>query len=65
LPERWPDVTVAPLRQGVTTEVRGNCGLRPVSQTRNTLTNSMQFADGSFQIGRRGGFDSLTRAPRI
>ena len=33
LPERWPDVTVAPLRQGVTTEVRGNCGLRPVSRT--------------------------------
>lgn len=33
LPERWWDITVAPLRQGVTTEVRGNCGLSPFSRT--------------------------------
>jgi len=58
LPQQWRDITLAPLRQGVTTEVCGNCGQSPFPRTPQYSDQSDQFADVGFQTGL-GGFDSL------
>lgn len=58
LPEQWRDITLAPLRQGVTTEVCGNCGESPFPRTPTHAAEGDEFARVGFQVGL-GGFDSL------
>ncbi|WP_029136797.1 N-acyl-D-amino-acid deacylase family protein [Nakamurella lactea] len=58
LPDRWRDVTLAPLRQGVTTEVCGNCGESPFPSTPLHRSAVDDYTLAGFQVGL-GGFDSL------
>jgi dihydroorotase/N-acyl-D-amino-acid deacylase len=58
LPDQWRDITVAPLRQGVTTEVCGNCGESPFPRTPSHAAEGDEFTQVGFQVGL-GGFDSL------
>ncbi|MBN9608478.1 MAG: hypothetical protein BGO26_19415 [Actinobacteria bacterium 69-20] len=58
LPERWRDIAVAPLLQGVTTEVCGNCGESPFPRTPRFADQFDEYIRVGFQTGL-GGFDSL------
>lgn len=58
LPEQWRDITLAPLRQGVTTEVCGNCGESPFPRTPVHADEVDAFTRAGFQVGT-DGFDSL------
>ncbi|MEO7126487.1 MAG: amidohydrolase family protein, partial [Nakamurella sp.] len=58
LPDEWRDVTVAPLRQGVTTEVCGNCGESPFPRTALHGDEVDKFTRAGFQVGL-GAFDSF------
>jgi dihydroorotase/N-acyl-D-amino-acid deacylase len=58
LPEQWFDITLAPLRQGVTTEVCGNCGESPFPRTAAHGDEVDAVTRAGFQVGT-GGFDSL------
>jgi dihydroorotase/N-acyl-D-amino-acid deacylase len=58
LPDEWRDITLAPLRQGVTTEVCGNCGESPFPRTPDHAPECDEFTRVGFQVGL-DGFDSL------
>ena len=51
LPEAWRAIPLAPLRQGVTTEVCGNCGESPFPTTPQHRVASNSNTDAVFQVG--------------
>lgn len=63
LPDEWHALAVAPLRQGVTTEVCGNCGESPFPRTDLHGAASDEFTRLIFQVGLDGftGLDAYAR----
>ncbi len=51
LPVQWQAIPLAPLRQGVTTEVCGNCGESPFPTTPAHRAASNSNTDAVFQVG--------------